>query len=172
MTTLADLAALYNADEVEIITFVGFEFSTRPDGLPALEQHYGFSVPDESLKTGAPGASLLGLENHECDVAMAFGTDAIISEHGWYVYQDNLAFWPPYDLVPYVSTEILDKYPEIEDIINKLVATFPGGGQDATPALIGEGQKVWQELNAMVGVDMEPDEVARQYLIDHNLISE
>ena len=172
LTTLSDLAALYNADEVEIVTFVGFEFSTRPDGLPALEQHYGFSVPDESLKTGAPGASLLGLENHECDVAMAFGTDAIISEHGWYVYQDNLAFWPPYDLVPYVRTEILDKYPEIEDIINKLVATFPGGGQDATPALIGEGQKVWQELNAMVGVEMEPDEVARQYLLEHDLISE
>ena len=172
LMTLSDLAALYNAGEVEITTFVGFEFSTRPDGLPALEQHYGFSVPDELLKTGAPGASLLGLENHECDVAMAFGTDAVISENSWYVYQDDLAFWPPYDLVPYVRQEVLDKYPEIEDIINELVATFPGGGQDATPALIAQGQKVWQELNAMVGVDMEPDEVARQYLLEHGLISE
>ncbi len=172
LTDLSDLAALYNAGEVEITTFVGFEFSTRPDGLPALEEHYGFSVSEDSLKTGAPGASLLGLENHECDVAMAFGTDAVISEHGWYVYQDNLAFWPPYDLVPYVNSEILDKYPEIEDILNRLVATFPGGGQDATPALIAEGQKVWQELNAMVGVEMEPDEVARQYLLEHGLISE
>ncbi|MGD9143550.1 MAG: glycine betaine ABC transporter substrate-binding protein [Dehalococcoidia bacterium] len=172
LTTLSDLAALYNAGDVEVITFVGFEFSTRPDGLPALEEHYSFSVPEDSLKTGAPGASLLGLENHECDVAMAFGTDAVISENGWYVYQDDLAFWPPYDLVPYVSSEILDEYPEIEDIINELVATFPGGGQDATPALIAEGQKVWQELNAMVDVDMEPDEVAKHYLIEHGLISE
>jgi osmoprotectant transport system substrate-binding protein len=172
LTTLSDLAALYNAGDVEVVTFVGFEFSTRPDGLPALEEHYNFSVPEDSLKTGAPGASLLGLENYECDVAMAFGTDAVISENGWYVYQDDLAFWPPYDLVPYVSSEILDEYPEIEDIINELVATFPGGGQDATPALIAEGQKVWQALNAMVDVDMEPDEVAKQYLIEHGLISE
>jgi osmoprotectant transport system substrate-binding protein len=172
LTTLSDLAALYNTGEVEIITFVGFEFSTRPDGLPALEKHYGFSVPDKSLKTGAPGASLLGLENHECDVAMAFGTDAVISENGWYVYQDDLAFWPPYDLVPYVREEVLDKYPEIEDIINELVATFPGGGQDATPSIIAQGQKVWQELNAMVSVNMEPDEVARQYLLEHGLISD
>jgi osmoprotectant transport system substrate-binding protein len=172
LITLSDLAALYNAGNVDIVTFVGFEFSTRPDGLPALEQHYGFSVPDELLKTGAPGASLLGLENHECDVAMAFGTDAVISENGWYVYQDNLAFWPPYDLVPYVRTEVLDKYPEIEDIINELVATFPGGGQDATPSIIAQGQKVWQELNAMVSVNMEPDEVARQYLLEHDLISD
>jgi len=52
------------------------------------------------------------------------------------------------------------------------VATFPGGGQEATPAIVAQCQKVWQELNAMVGVDMEPDEVARQYLLEHNLISE
>lgn len=172
LTTLSDLAALYNAGDVDIVTFVGFEFSTRPDGLPALEEHYGFSIPTESLKTGAPGASLLGLENHECDVAMAFGTDAVISENGWYVYQDDLAFWPPYDLVPYVSTEIIDEYPEIENIINKLVATFPGGGQAATPEIIGQGQKVWQELNAKIGAEMEADEVARQYLIDKGLIEE
>ncbi len=172
LTTLSDLAALYNAGDVEITTFVGFEFSTRPDGLPALEVHYGFSVPDDSLKTGAPGASLLGLENHECDVAMAFGTDAVISENGWYVYQDDQAFWPPYDLVPYVNTETLDKYPEIEDIINELVATFPGGGQTATPEIIGQGQKVWQDLNAKIGVEMEPDEIAHEYLVEHGLISE
>jgi len=173
LTSISDLAALYNSGTSDVITFVGFEFSTRPDGLPALEEHYGFSVPEDSLKTGAPGASLLGLENRECDVAMAFGTDAVIAKNNWHVYQDDKAFWPPYDLTPYISTETLGKYPEIEDIINKLVATFPGGGEDATPALVAEGQKVWQELNAMVDNDkMEPDEVARQYLIDNGLISE
>lgn len=35
LVSLSDLAALYNAGEVEVTTFVGFEFSTRPDGLPA-----------------------------------------------------------------------------------------------------------------------------------------
>jgi len=173
LTSISDLAALYKSGATDITTFVGFEFSTRPDGLPALEEHYGFSVPEDSLKTGAPGASLLGLENRECDVAMAFGTDAVIAKNNWHVYQDDLAFWPPYDLAPYINTETLEKYPEIEGVINKLVATFPGGGQDATPALVAEGQKVWQSLNAMVDNDkMEPDEVARQYLIDKGLIKE
>jgi len=173
LTTISDLAALYNAGTKDIVTFVGFEFSTRPDGLPALEAHYGFSVPSDSLKTGAPGASLLGLENNECDVAMAFGTDAVIAKNNWHVYQDDKAFWPPYDLAPYISTEVLEKYPEIEGIINDLVATFPGGGEAATPALVAEGQKVWQELNSMVDNEkMEPDEVARQYLIEKGLVSE
>jgi len=171
LTSISDLAALYNAGEVEIKTFVGFEFSTRPDGLPALEKFYDFKVPEESLLTGAPGASLLGLENHECDVAMAFGTDAIIAKYGWHVYQDDQAFWPPYDLTPYVRKETLDKYPEIEDILNNLVATFPGGGRSATPALVGQGQNVWQGLNSRVDNDkLEPDEAAREYLLKHGLV--
>jgi len=171
--SVSDLAALYRAGAVEIKTFVGFEFSTRPDGLPALEKFYDFEVPDASLMTGAPGASLLGLENHECDLAMAFGTDAIIAKHGWHAYQDDKAFWPPYDLTPYVRKEILDKYPEIEDILNELVATFPGGGKSATPALVSEGQKAWQALNARVDIDkLEPDEAAREYLIKHGLVKE
>jgi osmoprotectant transport system substrate-binding protein len=170
LTTISDLADMYNSG-ADITTFVGFEFSTRPDGLPALEQHYGFSVPEGDLKTGGPGTSLLGLENHECDVAMAFGTDAVISKNNWHVYQDDKAFWPPYDLTPYVVTETLEEYPEIEDILNELVATFPGGGQAATPAIVAEGQKVWQALNARVDIDkMEPDETAREYLLEHDLV--
>jgi osmoprotectant transport system substrate-binding protein len=172
LTTISDLAALYNSG-ADVKTFVGLEFSTHPDGLPALEEHYGFKVSEDTLMTGAPGASLLGLENHECDIAMAFGTDAIIAKNSWHVYQDDKAFWPPYDLVPYVRQEVLDEYPEIEDILNDLVATFPGGGETATPAIVGEGQKAWQALNSKVDNDkMEPDEVAREYLIAHDLIKE
>jgi len=171
VVSLSDLAALYQAGEVKIKTFVGFEFSTRPDGLPALQEHYGFEVDEASLMTGAPGASLLGLENRDCDVAMAFGTDAIIAKYGWHSYLDDKAFFPPYDLTPYVSADTLEKYPEIVDILNELVATFPGGGKPATPEIVGEGQKVWQALNARVDIDkLEPDEVAREYLVKHGLV--
>ena len=170
---LSDLAALYQEGEVDIRTFVGFEFSTRPDGLPALEEFYNFEVDEASLMTGAPGASLLGLENHDCDVAMAFGTDAIIAKYSWHVYPDNLAFFPPYDLTPYVSQAVLDKYPEIEGILNELVATFPGGGETATPAIVAQSQKVWQELNAKVDIDLvEPEDVAHDYLVENGLIKE
>lgn len=171
LESLSDLAALYQAGEVDIRTFVGFEFSTRPDGLPALEEFYDFEVDEASLMTGAPGASLLGLENHDCDVAMAFGTDAIIAKYSWHAYLDNLAFFPPYDLTPYVSQTVLDEYPEIEDIINELVATFPGGGSQATPQIVAAGQKAWQALNAKVDIDkVEPEDVAHDYLVEKGLI--
>ena len=171
LESLSDLAALYQAGKVDIRTFVGFEFSTRPDGLPALEEFYDFEVDEDSLMTGAPGASLLGLENHDCDVAMAFGTDAIIAKYSWHAYLDNLAFFPPYDLTPYVSQTVLDEYPEIEDIINELVATFPGGGSLATPQIVAAGQKAWQALNAKVDIDkIEPEDVAHDYLVEKGLI--
>jgi len=158
---------------VEVITFVGFEFSTRPDGLPALQEFYDFEVDEASLMTGAPGASLLGLENRQCDVAMAFGTDAIIAKYSWHVYIDDQLFWPPYDLTPYVSQNTLDEYPEIEGILNELVATFPGGGELATPEIVAQGQAVWQTLNAKVDIDMiEPEDVAYDYLVEQGLITE
>ena len=82
-------------------------------------------------------------------------------------------FFPPYDLTPYVRAEVLDEYPEIEDILNELVATFPGGGSSATSAIVSQGQQAWQELNASVDIDkLEPDEAAHEYLLDNGLIDE
>jgi len=171
LTTLSDLAEFYNSGDVDFELFLDFEFSTRPDGLPGLEEHYGFEVPDNALKTAAPGASLLALENKETDISMVFGTDPVIAKYGWHIFQDDKAFFPPYDLTPYVRHEVLDKYPEIEDILNDLVATFPGGGEEATPAIVSEGQKAWQELNARVDIDkLEPDEAAEEYLQANGLI--
>jgi osmoprotectant transport system substrate-binding protein len=173
LTTLSDLAALYRAGGVDIITFIGFEFATRPDGLPALQEFYDFEVDEASLTTVLPGPCRLALAEHDCDVAMVFGTDYDIAECDWHVYTDDLSFFPPYDLTPYVSQDTLDNYPEIEVILNELVATFPGGGGLATPAIVAQGQAVWQALNAKVDIDMmEPEDVAHDYLVEQGLLTE
>lgn len=171
LTTMSDLASYINDQNGEVKVFVDFEFSTRPDGMPALQDHYGFEVDEDYLMTGSPGASVLGLENRECEVAMVFGTDAAIAEQGWHVYSDDKSFFPPYDLCPYVREEVMNEYPEIEGILNELVATFPGGGQEATTEIVSECQGAWQELNAKVDIEkMEPDEAAREYLENNGLL--
>jgi len=171
--TLSNLAALYQEKGGRIKTFIDFEFSVRPDGLSALEEFHGFRVDRASLMTGTPGASLTGLENRQCEVAMVFGTDPVIARYGWHVYLDDQAFFPPYDLTPYIRAEVLGKYPEIADILNELVATFPGGGELAAPEVVAEGQTVWQALNAKVDINkMEPDEVAHEYLVKYGLVKE
>ncbi len=171
ITTLSDLARLYREMEGKITTFIDFEYSTRPDGLPALQKFYSFKVAKAELKTGTPGASLIGLKEHQCDITMVFGTDASIAKYSWHVYADDKSFFPPYDLTPYVRKEVLDKYPEIQDIMFRLAATFPGGGKKATPETVTECQKTWQELNAKVDIEKkEPGEVASEYLVEHGLI--
>jgi osmoprotectant transport system substrate-binding protein len=171
ISTLSDLAGLYRDKEGKIATFVDFEFSTRPDGLPALEKFYNFKVAKADLKTGTPGASLIGLKDRKCDISMVFGTDASIAKYSWHVYADDKSFFPPYDLTPYARKEVLDMYPEIQDILFKLAAIFPGGGKAATPEIVTECQKIWQKLNAEVDIEKkEPGEVATDYLMQHGLI--
>jgi osmoprotectant transport system substrate-binding protein len=171
LSTLSDLARLYRMKATDIQTFVNFEFSTRPDGLPAMEKFYEFKADKRTLRTGTPGASLIALKERKTHVAMVFGTDASITKYGWHVYVDDRSFFPPYDLTPCVREEVLKKHPEIADILNGLVHTFPGGGKPATPDMVAECRKVWQNLNARVDIEkMEPSEVAHDYLIDHGLV--
>jgi osmoprotectant transport system substrate-binding protein len=171
LNTLSDLASLYREESGEVSTCIGLEFSTRPDGLPALEKHYNFVVAQSHIMITPEEIPQKTLENREVDIAMVFGTDAEIAEYGWHIYTDDTAFFPPYDLTPCVRKEVLDTYPEIAGILNELVASFPGGGQQATSEIVAEGQTVWQELNAKVKIDgMEPAEVAREYLVENGLI--
>jgi osmoprotectant transport system substrate-binding protein len=171
VTTLSDLAALYEDMEGMIDTSITIEWDTRPDGKAAFEQHYGFTYDPGSRLVVEAGLTLGALQEEQVDVGMVFATDSWMAELGWHVYQDDLSFFPPYDMTPSVRAEVLAEYPEIETILNELVATFPGGGQSATPATVGECQAVWQELNNKVdNGGMFPDEVAAEYLADQGLV--
>ena len=171
LSTLSDLAAYFNEQDGKVSLFIDFEWSFRPDGLPFMKEFYDFVVDEGSMKTGSPGASVIGLENRECEVAMVFATDGKIAKYDWHVFIDDKSFFPPYDLCPYVRASVLDMYPEIADILGELATTFPGGGESATPEIVAECQGVWQGLVAEVNVEKrEPDVVAREYLVEKGLI--
>ena len=78
---------------------------------------------------------------------------------------------PPYDLTPYIRREVLEKYPQIRDILGRLTASFPGGGKTPTSEIVADCRKVWQKLNARVDVEREdPEKVALSYLLEHELV--
>jgi osmoprotectant transport system substrate-binding protein len=173
LDTISDLALVFRNKQGKIKTSVGSPFAMRPDGLPGLSEHYEFKIDEEYLIIGEPGRAKDDLKNNICDIAIVFGTDAEIAKYYWFIYKDNKAFFPPYDLTPYVRKEALDKYPEIANILGDLIVTFPGGGGSANLNIVAEGQRIWQELNAMVDIDKrKPEEVAHEYLIKHGLIKE
>jgi len=171
LVTLSDLAALYSDMEGKVHTSITDEWDLRPDGRPAFEEHYGFTYDPDYLLVVEAGLTLTALKEEQVDVGMVFATDAWMAELGWHVYQDDLSFFPPYDMTPSIRAEVLGEYPEIASILNELVATFPGGGELATPETVGQCQAVWQALNHKVDFeDMWPDEVAEGYLLEHGLI--
>lgn len=171
LETMSDLAELYREENGKVDTFIDFEYSQRPDGLPALEEYYNFKIAKSALKTGAPGASVTALDNNQTDVGMVFATDSKIAENDWVVLRDNKRFYPPYDLTPIVRSKVLKKYPEIKDVLNELVKSFPGGGKDWTPEYMVESQKIWSALNGMVDIEkMDADEAAKEYLEENGLI--
>lgn len=169
--TMSDLAQLYLKKEGKIKMFVTIEFAERPDGQAAMEEYYNFYVDRDYLLTGVAGMSVHALAERETEVGMVFATDAAVAVHDWVVLRDDMHFWPPYDLTPIVRGETLKRYPEIGEILNELVASFPGGGEAWTPEYMTAAQLAWSELNGKVDIEkMDPDEAAREFLVEQGLV--
>lgn len=97
------------------------------------------------------------LAEGEVDVVDAFATDGQIKVFNLKILKDDLEFFPPYDCLPIVRQDTLDKYPEIEAALNKLTGII--------------NEQVMQELNAKVDDNgMKAETVARDFLISVGLI--
>ena len=146
ITTISDLQK--NADKIRFAS--QGEFDQREDGLLALEKVYGpfnfqsKEVFDNSLKYEI-------LENGQADLAVAYTTEGpLVDTSKFLVLQDDKFVWPPYNIAPVGSSELLEKNPKIAEVLNKLSAKI----DNAT--IIG--------LNAEVDVNKrEYEEVAKEY---------
>lgn len=150
--TISDMVA--RADELVMVGPP--EFREREDGLPGLRRVYGdFEL--EEYRDVDPGLRYQVLTSGQADVAVAFGTDGEISAFDLVVLEDDRGLFPPYQVAPVVRREILERYPEIEEILN-LVA----------PRLTDE---VMREMNFEVsGKQREPEDVAHDFLVENGLV--
>ncbi len=163
VTTLSDFADYVREREGDVLFASDFEFYSRPDGILGLQIHYGFAFKPDKVTTVLPGLTFEYLVQGRSVAAMVFGTDPAVVKYNWVVLQDDKNFWPPYDLCPYVRKEVLDANPELEGILNELVAAFPGDPAGARAEMT--------QLNAKVDIDlMEPEEAAEEWLKDNGLI--
>ena len=132
-----------------------FEFKDRPDGYPGLQSTYKMNF--KNVKGMDHGIMYRSLADGEVDVVDAFSTDGQIKVFNLKILKDDLEFFPPYDCLPIVRQDTLDKYPEIETALNKLAGKI--------------NEQVMQELNAKVDDDgMKAETVARDFLISVGLI--
>jgi osmoprotectant transport system substrate-binding protein len=60
------------------------------------------------------------LKEGKTDVSMGFSTDGRVTAFGFVSLMDDKNFFPVYHPAPVVRKEVLDRYPEIKDILKPM----------------------------------------------------
>jgi len=119
LRTYSDLAEVSS----NMIFHGGPVLMTRNDGLPNLKRLYNMSFKEEVVRNDEDRYT--ALMNGDVQVAEIFTTDGLLLEYDVVVLEDDKNFFPPYHGAIVVRNEILDKHPELLDILNKLEGKLP-----------------------------------------------
>lgn len=158
--TISDLAEAINSGVQppvgsEWVFATDHEYSIREDGLIGLEDLYGFQFDDVQIMQ--VGITYGALRDGQVDVAMGFATDGRVEGFGLVNLVDDQQFHPVYNIAPCLREDIYQEYPELEEIFAEI-----------TPHMDNEALTI---LNSRVDIDgEEPEEVARDFLLEHELI--
>lgn len=152
LTTISDLAVAGS----ELKAGTTLEFLNREDGLLGITRHYGFDFRDTTGLDGSP--RYVALMNGETDVVDAFSTDGLLKKFELVTLEDDKNFFPPYYAIPMIRGEVLAEYPELAEIVEELGMAL--------------SDEIMVELNYKVDeLQMEPDEVAEEFLTANGFIS-
>jgi osmoprotectant transport system permease protein len=124
------------------------EFSERPDGYPGLIQKYDLMFGE--VRDLDPSLMYEALSEGEVDVICAFATDGRIAAYNLRQLKDDRNFFPPYYAAPVIREEILEKHPEVGNLLSILEGLIDN--------------KTMQRLNFEVdGRKRSPARVAREW---------
>ncbi|KYC35692.1 ABC transporter substrate-binding protein [Scytonema hofmannii PCC 7110] len=98
----------------------GYEFVERPDGLAGLVKTYNLRFR-EPPKLMSLDLIYRALTQGLVDIVAGSSTDGQIARLGLVVLKDSLGYFPPYEAVPIVRQETLQKYPELKAAISQLI---------------------------------------------------
>jgi osmoprotectant transport system substrate-binding protein len=141
------------------LTFVSFsEFQNRSDGYPNMQKNYpGLDFGEVKIVNSIGGPIYQGVLQGEGDVGVGFTTDGQLASDELVVMEDPKSIWPFYYPAPVVRSDVLEKNAKMEEVLNSVSETL-----DA---------ETMRELNAQVDIEqVEPDEVAKEYLEDEGLV--
>ncbi len=108
---------------------VGYEFESRPDGLPGLSAAYNLKF--SALRTMDLGLLYRALANHQVDIVAGNSTDGPIRALGFTVLADDRHYFPPYDAVPLVREDSLARHPEIQTAMDALAGKITADDMQA-----------------------------------------
>lgn len=132
----------------KLIAGFAHEFYGRADGYPGLQKTYGLQLRprliDQNLMYEA-------IHREQVDIISGYSTDGRINAFNLLVLADPKHAFPPYDAAPVVRQAALDRHPELEPTLNRLVGKLT--------------DSVMTALNYRVDYKKEsPERVAREFL--------
>jgi osmoprotectant transport system substrate-binding protein len=128
---------------------VGYEFEQRPDGLPGLSTAYGlrFAAPPRTMDLGL---LYRALQANQVDMIAANSTDGPIQALGLTALEDDKHYFPPYQAVPLVRAEALQRWPQIQTALDDLAGN-----------ITAEDMRAMNE--AIDGQHRDPADVVREF---------
>ena len=167
INTIEDLASFMNANEAPFTLCVEEDFATRPDGLPGIEEVYGFKFKEENTLRLSARENYAGLLQGDCDVAQGL-TVVDIEPFGFKILEDTQTLFLPFTPAPVIRKEVLEEYPELEGILAQVVDTIEGGAILQLNALV----EVGRDGVPNSGDEESPDTIARLVLCQVGLLTE
>jgi osmoprotectant transport system substrate-binding protein len=128
----------------------------RPnDGYPAFKKTYGI----EFGKTSPMEIGLVykAVSNKDVDIVLAYSTDSRLREYNLKTLEDDKKFFPPYQAAPVARYDLLEKYPEVDQAISKLIGKID--------------TETMTELNYQADIQkIPPAEIAKNFLVEIGLL--
>lgn len=134
---------------------VGYEFQSRPDGLPGLSAAYNlhFAAPPRTMDLGLLYRALAA---GQVDIVAGNSTDGPIRALHLAVLADDLHYFPPYQAVPLVRDDALAAHPEIQVALDRLAGRLTA-------------EQVQSMNDAVDGQHRDPAQVVQQFRAEHGL---
>jgi osmoprotectant transport system substrate-binding protein len=97
----------------------GYEFMDRPDGFKGLAQTYGlsFAAPPRIMDSGLMYRALVA---KQVDLIDGDSTNGLIAALDMAVLADDKHYFPPYEAVPIVRSETIERHPEVRAALAEL----------------------------------------------------
>ncbi len=157
--SISDLADYINENPGELSMASDAEFANRSDGLPGVEDTYGFEFGSGQVNQMDLGLTQRSLNNEQVDVSVAFETDATIRSYDLVVLEDDEQFFPPYRAAVTINEDVFEEYPEIEEITARLAENL--------------NSDIMRELNYLVDVEGQSvSVVAYDWLVENGFLEE
>lgn len=131
---------------------------TNPFCIPGLQRVYDIDLSDGFIPLEA-GVVADALDSGDIDIALLFSTSGVIADKGWVVLEDDQNMLAADNVIPVLTTELNDAYPDLA-----------GVADDVSAGLTTENLT---EMNKRFDVDAEDaDAIATSFLEDNDLLPE